>query len=61
MLVKLRIMLLSIAPNFSYYAPIMPSCVPLCSKYAHVKLCLDYSIRVANASVSVLLGYFIMQ
>ena len=63
MFLKLPIMLLSIAPKFpllcSNYAPIMLSCVPLCSKYAHIKLCLDCSIRVPNASVNVLLECFI--
>ena len=39
----------------------MPSCVPLCSKYAHIKLCLDCSSRVPNASVNVLLEYFNFQ
>ena len=48
MLLKLPIMLLSIAPKFPL----------LCSKYAHIK---DCSIRVPNASVNVLLGYFIMR
>ena len=36
----------------------MPSCVPLCSKYAHIKFCIDCSIRESNAPMTVLLGYF---
>ena len=57
MLFKLPIKLLSNAQNFPYYAPIIPSCVSLSSKFAHIKLCLDHSIRVSNASVNVLLAY----
>ena len=57
MLLKLPNMLLSNAPKF----PLLCSnYVPLCSIYAHIKLCLDCSIRVFNASVNVLIGYFNM-
>jgi len=44
--------------RFPYYAPIMPSCIPLCSKYAHIKFCIGCSIRVPNVPVTVPLGYF---
>ena len=34
--------------NFPCYAQIMPGYVPLCSKYAYIKLRLDCSDRVSN-------------
>ena len=61
MLLKLPIMLLSIAPNFpllcSNYAQLCPIMLQI---FSH-KLCLDCSIRVFNTSVIVLLGYFNMR
>ena len=40
--------------NFPCYAPIMPSCVPFCSKYAHIRF--ECSIKVSNGSVNAILG-----
>ena len=42
---KLPIMLLK---SFSYYAPILLKCSPLCPKYALAKLYFDCSIRVSG-------------
>ena len=55
MLLKLPIVLLSIAPKIF---PAMLKLCPVVPHYAHIKLCLDSSIRVYNTSLNFLLGYF---